>query len=122
MENRTFCKSLHIFDVDLSQKPEGNESREFSSTCSGSMLLFRLEFGSISIVSGNNKNAAETWKSFHLRVKNKSLMKLCLIFTTMRATKVMKAVVRGRLREATKGMKSAAVGPTPCFSSRLVSL
>ena len=121
MENRTFCKSLHIFDVDLSQKPEGNESREFSSACSGSMLLFRLELGSISIVSGNNKKAAETWKSFQPKVKNKRLM-IKLIFTTMRATKVMKAVVRGRLREATKGMKSAAVGPAPCFSSRLVSL
>ena len=39
-----------------------------------------------------------------------------LVVTSTMATKVRKAAVRGRLKLATKGMKSAGVGP-PCFSS-----
>ena len=37
--------------------------------------------------------------------------------TTRMATKVARAAVRGRLKEAKKGMKSPAVGPVPCFST-----
>ena len=39
-----------------------------------------------------------------------------IVVTRTMATKVRKAAVRGRLKLATKGMKSAGVGP-PCFSS-----
>ena len=39
-----------------------------------------------------------------------------IVVTSTMATKVRNAAVRGRLKLATKGMKSAGVGP-PCFSS-----
>ena len=45
------------------------------------------------------------------------ILPLCSgVVTSTMATKVRKAAVRGRLKLATKGMKSAGVGP-PCFSS-----
>ena len=61
MESRTRSSSAHRRDEAGEQRPEVSRPgvRVLSSTAS--TLRRRREFGSISIVSGNRRKAADTW-------------------------------------------------------------